>query len=217
MIEYLPALLRGLLVTAQLALGGIALCIVLSFLAGLGRVSRAAPVRWIALAYIEVFRGTSALVQLFWFFFVLPHFGVNLSPFATGVIVLGLNAGAYGAEVVRGAVQSVPQEQWEACTALNLTRFQSMTRVIIPQAVISMIPPFGNIFIELLKNTALVSMVSLTELTFAAKLIRDDTLQTGIVFGMTLVLYFMASLLVTAAMRGLEKLTGAWRPQGAAA
>jgi polar amino acid transport system permease protein len=210
----LPVLLRGLWITLQLAAGGIALTVVLALLAGLGRRARLAPLRWIALAYIEVFRGTSALVQLFWFFYVLPLVGVDMKPMATGILVLGLNAGAYGAEVVRGAIQAVPREQWEATIALNLTPTQGLWRVILPQAIPAMIPPFGNIFIELLKNTALVSLISITELTFAAKLVRDHTLDTAVVFSLALLLYFGAALGITAIMRGLERIPARWRVAG---
>ncbi len=101
------------------------------------------PLRWLAVAYIEVFRGTSALVQLFWLFFVLPHFGITLAPLNVAILTLGLNVGAYGAEVVRGAVSAVPRGQWEATVALNLTRMQALRRVVLPQAVVSMIPPWA--------------------------------------------------------------------------
>lgn len=216
-IDYLPRLLEGLWITVQLAAGGILLSIFISFIAGLGKLSRLPPIRWLAISYVEVFRGTSALVQLFWFAYVLPLLGVDMPTMVAGILVLGLNAGAYGAEVVRGSIQSVPSEQREACVALNLTPFQSMTRVILPQAVLSMIPPFGNIFIELLKNTALVSLISITELTFKAKLIRDDTLDTELIFSLTLLLYFAAALVITGGMRLLEKYLGSWRPKSEAA
>src|SRR5690606_3500930 len=117
---HLPALIDGLRVTLQLWVGGAVLALVLAIAAGLGRGSRRAWLRWPASLYVEIFRGTSALVQLFWFYFALPFFGVSLPALVTGVVVLGLNSGAYGAEVVRSAVANVPRGQREASVALNL-------------------------------------------------------------------------------------------------
>ncbi len=133
---YLQLILDGAIVTIQLTLMGSVLALVMAFLAGLGRLSRIAPVRWLATAYIEFFRGTSIFVQLFWAYFVLPLFGFSLTPLQAGVLALGLNVGAYGAEVVRGAVKSIGKEQYEACIALNLTRWQGLRKIILPQALV---------------------------------------------------------------------------------
>lgn len=120
---------------------GSALALVVAFVAGLGRISRHAAVRWLATAYIEFFRGTSIFVQLFWIYFVLPMTGAELTPMQAGVMALGLNVGAYGAEVVRGAILAVPRDQHEACVAVNLTRFQRMRHIILPQALPLMLRP----------------------------------------------------------------------------
>src|SRR5688572_1578342 len=130
---YIGLILEGALVTLQLTLAGSALALVVAFVAGLGRLSRFALLRGLATVYIEFFRGTSIFVQLFWAYFVLPFAGISLTPFQAGVLALGLNVGAYGAEVVRGAIQSIGREQYEACTALNLNRWQRMRHVILPQ------------------------------------------------------------------------------------
>ena len=100
--------------------------------------------------YVEIFRGTSILVQLFWIFFVLPlpPFNLEISPFVAGVLALGLNVGAYGAEVVRGAIQSISRGQIEAAIALNMSRGLMMRRVILPQALVRIVPPFGNLLIS---------------------------------------------------------------------
>ena len=155
---YLGLILAGAWVTLELTVLGCVLALVMAFLAGLGRLSRRAPVRWLATAYIEFFRGTSIFVQLFWAYFVLPLLGVPITPLQAGVLALGLNVGAYGAEVVRGAVRSVAKEQHEACVALNLTRWQCLRHVILPQALVVMLPVFGNNAVELLKGTAVVSL-----------------------------------------------------------
>ena len=147
-LDLLPALLEGLVVTAELTLSAAALAIFAAFLA---RLFRNPLLKASSRIYVDLFRGTSALVQLFWVYFALPLLGVRLDAMAAGIIVLGLNAGSYGSEVVRGAIQAVPREQYEAAAALNLSARQTMWRVIVPQAALAMIPPFGNLFIELLK------------------------------------------------------------------
>jgi polar amino acid transport system permease protein len=212
--DLLPPLAQGLLATLEVTLGGAALALVMGFAGGLGRRSRTRAIRWLAVAYIEVFRGTSALVQLFWVFFVLPFLGVSVSPLAAGVLVLGLNIGAYGSEVVRGALQA---GQREAAIALNLNPFHRMRYVIFPQAVVAMLPPYGNLLIELLKGTALVSLVSLNELTFAAQTLRADTLRTPEIFSLVLVIYFLIAAVMTLGMRALERKLSGWRASGAPA
>ena len=205
MTELMPPLITGLGVTLQLTLGGAALGIVAALIGGLLRLSLIRPVRWLAAAYIEVFRGTSALVQLFWFYFVLPLFGVSLDATTVGILVLGLNAGAYGAEVVRGAIQAVPKGQSEAAVSLNLSRWNTMRRIILPQAVPAMLPPAGNLLIELLKNTALVSLITITDLTFSAQILRAETLKTTEIFSLVLLMYFGAAMVIALMMRLLER------------
>ncbi len=133
------------------------------------------PLRWLATLHIEFFRGTSIYVQLFWAYFVLPFMGISLSPLAAGVLALGLNVGAYAAEVVRGAILSVPKDQYEATVALNLTQVNRMRHVILPQALPLMLPTFDDNAIELLKATAVVSLISLTDMTFQAQIVRAQT------------------------------------------
>jgi polar amino acid transport system permease protein len=202
--ELVPPLVDGLVVTVELTLGGAAIAVGAAFLAGLGRLSGHRWLRYPAIAYIEIFRGTSALVQLFWFYFVLPLFGLDISAMAAGMLALGLNTGAYGAEVVRGAIQAVPRGQREAAVALNMTRAQTLARIIVPQALIAMLPPAGNLLIELLKNTSLVSLIAIAELTFRAQALRAATLQTGEIFVLILILYFAVSLAIMGMVRWLE-------------
>jgi len=205
MNDMLLPLLRGLVVTVELTLAAVALAVVIALAAGLARMSPRRALAWLAAVYIEVFRGTSALVQLFWFYFVLPFFGIELSAFAAGTLVLALNTGAYGAEVVRGAVRAVPRGQLDASAALNMGRLQTLWRIVLPQAFPAMLPPAGNLAIELLKNSALVSLITITELTFAAQLVRAESLRSAEIFGLVLVLYFAVALCITAGMRLLER------------
>jgi polar amino acid transport system permease protein len=202
---YLWLILQGAVVTAELTLMGCALALVMAFITGLGRLSRFAAVRWLATTYIEFFRGTSIFVQMFWAYFVLPLFGLPITPMQAGVLALGLNVGAYGAEVVRGAILAIPREQYEACTALNITRFQRMRYVILPQALVLMLPTFGNNAIELLKGTAIVSLISLADMTFQAQVVRAQTGNTAFPFLTTLVLYFLMATAIGTVTRRLER------------
>lgn len=202
---YLGLMLDGALVTAKLTVLGCVLALPAAFLAGLGRLSRFSAVRAVSVAYIEFFRGTSIFVQLFWAYFVLPLIGVTLTPLQAGVLALGLNVGAYGAEVVRAAVQSIGREQHEACIALNLTRWQSLRHVLLPQAAVVMVPTFCNNAIELLKATSVVSLISLSDLTFQAQVVRSQTGSTALPFLTVLVIYFAYASLISAGMKALER------------
>ncbi len=201
---FLPGLLDGALITIEITLGGCLLAVAMALIAAAARMYGPAPVRWLAVGYIEVFRGTSALVQLFWLFFVLPHFGILLEPITVAIVALGLNVGAYGAEVVRGAINAVPRGQWEATVALNMTRMEALRRVILPQAFVAMIPPWGNLFIELLKATALVSLITISDLAFKAQQMNQTTYRTVEIFTIVLVIYLAIATLITIGMRTLE-------------
>jgi polar amino acid transport system permease protein len=191
--------------TVEITVLGCLLAVVMGVLAALARLYGPAPLKWLATIYVEIFRGTSALVQLFWLFFVLPQFGVTLDAFLVAVLALGLNVGAYGSEVVRGAILSVARGQWEAATALNMSRAQMLRRIILPQAFVAMIPPWGNLFIELLKSTALVSLITLSDLAFKAQQMNQNTFKTVPIFTLVLLMYLAMSLVLSIGMRLLEK------------
>jgi polar amino acid transport system permease protein len=214
LVDLLPPLLEGLWITLVVFSGGAVVAAVAAFTAGLARFSGVAWLSIPALAYIDVFRGTSALVQLFWAYFALPLMGVDLDAMTVGIVVLGLNIGAYGAEVVRGALQAVPVEQHEAAVALNFSRWQTMWRIIVPQALLTMLPPFGNLLIELLKSTALVSLITLADLTFQGQILRSATLQSAEIFGLVLLLYFVVAWCISQVMRGLERRLARGRDYG---
>ncbi|WP_119273578.1 ectoine/hydroxyectoine ABC transporter permease subunit EhuC [Taklimakanibacter deserti] len=198
-------LLEGALNTIEITLAAGALAFVLAFAAGLARLSRFAIVRWIALIYIEVFRGVALLVQLFWMFFVLPFFDIHLEPITTAILALGLCSGAYGAEIVRGAVAAVPRGQREAACALNYSRLQTLWLIVVPQAIPLMLPPFGNLMIELLKVTALVSLITVHDLSFQALTLQQTTMRTMEPFTVVLISYFLMALVITGFFRLLER------------
>ncbi len=204
-MDLMPALLRGAGVSLQLALYSTLIGAVLAFASGIGKLSRIAPVRWLSTVYVEIFRGTSLMVQMFWLFFALPIIGIRLDPMVAGVTALSLNIGAYGAEVIRGALQAVPAGQREAVTALNMDSRHALWHVYIPQALPEMMPTFGNLVVQNLKNTALASLITLTDLTFAAQNLRNLTFQTVPIYTLTLVMYFVMSLILIALMNLLER------------
>lgn len=202
---FLPGLLSGALVTIEITLAGSVLAVICAFVAALAKMYGNAPLRWIAVAYIEVFRGTSLLVQLFWMFFVLPHFGITLEPMTAAIVTVGLSYGAYGAELVRGAIGAVPRGQWEASVALNMSRAEALRRIILPQAFVAMIPPWGNLLIELLKGTALVSLITISDLAFRAQQMNQTTFRTAEIFSLVLLFYFAIAQLMALGTHTLEK------------
>ncbi|HCL74522.1 ectoine/hydroxyectoine ABC transporter permease subunit EhuC [Stutzerimonas nitrititolerans] len=216
MNELLPLMLEGAWVTVQVTFFGSLLAIAAALLGAFGRLSPIAPLRWLAITYIEVFRGSSLLVQLFWLYFVLPMppFNISLSAFQVAVIGLGLNIGSYGAEVLRGAIRSVHEGQYEACQALNMTAWQRARRIILPQALLAAIPPGTNLLIELLKNTSLVSLITLSDLAFRARQLDQATLMTLEIFGLALLMYFVLAQIINFSMRALERRLARGRMRG---
>ncbi len=204
--EHGSRFLDGTLITAlQFVLSAI-VAISFALAAGLMKLSPNRIVRIPAVVYIEIFRGTSLLVQLYWLFFVLPLFGITLEKFTAGFLAVGMNLGAYGAELVRGGIQAVPKGQWEAAYSLSMSPARRMWRIILPQALVNMLPPWGNLLIELLKGTALVSLISVADLMFEAKQINGSTFLSAQAFGTALIIYYVfARLLVTPFMRWLER------------
>ncbi|MEO3978892.1 ectoine/hydroxyectoine ABC transporter permease subunit EhuC [Streptomyces sp. CAU 1734] len=199
-------LLKSVWITVQLTVGGAALAAVVALVIGLARDHRRWIVRFAAGVYFEVFRGTSALILMFWIFFVLPlGFGWQLVPMWAAVLSLGLTYGAYGSEVVRGAIAAVPRGQREAGIALSLTPAQQLRKIVLPQALPEMIPPFNNLLIELLKGTALVSVMGVADIAFGASLVRNATGQSAPVYSVVLVMYFVLAFVLTRGMRVLER------------
>jgi polar amino acid transport system permease protein len=174
---------------------------------GLMRLSKNPVIQSIATIYIEFFRGTSLLVQLFWAYYVLPFFGISLEAFTAGVVALGLNFGAYGAEIVRAGILAVPKGQWEAAHSLNFTPAKRIKRIIIPQIFPIILPPAANLTVELLKATALVALVTVVDLTFEAKQINSITWLSAQCFGTALLIYYiMARFALVPFLRWLEVL-----------
>ncbi|CAM5413046.1 ectoine/hydroxyectoine ABC transporter permease subunit EhuC [Eoetvoesiella caeni] len=219
-LDYLPPLTKGAWVTVQLAVYSTVLGGIFSFAFGMGKLASNRALRAFSIAVIEFFRGTSLLVQLFWLYFALPLLGqslgvdLRLPPVLAGVLALSLNIGAYGAEVVRGALQAVPREQTEAAQALDFTPRQILWRIRLPQAVPEMMPSFGNLAVQNLKDTALVSLVGLSDLAFRAEQIRNITQDNTTIYTLLLLMYFGMALVLTLCMKLLERSVGRWRSGG---
>ena len=204
--QYGSRFIDGTIVTAMQTVLAAILAVAIALIAGLMRLAPNPLVRGVSVFYIEIFRGTSLLVQLYWIFFVLPLFGITLEKFTAGFVAVGMNLGAYGAELVRGAILSVPRGQWEAATAINMSPAKRMWRIILPQSLLIMLPPWGNLMIELLKGTALVALISVADLMFEAKQINGTTFLSAQSFGTALIIYYaLARFVLTPFMRWLER------------
>lgn len=192
-------------VTGLAVLWGTVVAVVL----GVASLSPIAPLRWLVRVYVEVFRGVSAIILIIWVYYALPLFGVELTAMQAGVLALGLNLAAYGTEIVRAAVQAVPRGQSEAAIAINLSAWQRLWSVVLPQATITMLPPYGNLLIEVMKASALVSLISLSDLTREAQNLRQLRAADSVdIFGAVLVIYFAISLGITVVVRLLERRFG---------
>lgn len=210
--EWLPLLARGAGVTLQVAVLSALVALIMSLVAGLGAGSRFTAVRVLSQVYIQVFRAVSLIVLLFWMYFALPFAGLELSKLASAVLAIGLNIGAYGAEIVRSSAAAVPKGQIEATIALNLSYRQRLWRVVVPQAAARMLPPMGNLMIELLKSTSLIYFITLADLTYEAMILRNNYyIWTPAIFGLLLVIYFLLSSCIALAFRMLERKFTAWR------
>ncbi len=163
--RYLPLLLRGAVTTVELSLLGMALAVVIGMVVVLARLYGPAPVRWLAQAYVEVVRGTPLLIQLFLIYYGLPQIGLRLNAFLAGILGLGLNYAASEAENYRAGIQSIPKGQTEAALALGMTRRQILRRIVLPQALRVVIPPVTNDFIAMFKDSSIVSVITMVELT----------------------------------------------------
>ncbi|MFC7218457.1 ectoine/hydroxyectoine ABC transporter permease subunit EhuC [Streptomyces polyrhachis] len=199
-------LLQGLLTTLQATVYGAALALALAFTLGLAALDRRPLVRGTSRAIVEFFRGTSLYIQLFWLYYAMPQLlHYELQPLFCGVVAFGLNYGAYGSEVVRGAIRAVPPGQREAAIALNLTPGQRLRHVILPQAWVQMIPPFTNLLIQLVKCTPLLWLISVTDLMTVIQQLRDRTGETVPAYLTLLVLYFALASALTLLMNALER------------
>lgn len=203
-LRIMPELLGAFLVTVEATVGGMLLALVMGLVWAVLRRSGNALVAGAASWVVEFVRSTPLLVQIYFFFFVLPDFGLTLSPFTTGVITLGIHYSAYTAEVYRAGINHVPRGQWEAAVALNMSRYHTWKSVVLPQAIPPVIPALGNYLVAMLKDTPLLAAITVMEVLQTAKLIGAETFRYLEPLTMVGVLFLAVSLLASAFIRRLE-------------
>jgi polar amino acid transport system permease protein len=199
-------LLSGALVTVEITAVALVLGCIMGLLVGIGRLNPARRVVYaLCTSYVAAIRGTPLLVQLFILFFGLPQFGIMLPAFLCGVIGLGIYSGAYVSEIVRGAIQSIDKGQMEAARSVGMSYGTAMRNIILPQALVRMIPPLGNEFIALIKNSALVSLLTIHELMHEGQKIISVSYRSLEVYLVIAVMYFVLTGLTTLALRRIEQ------------
>ena len=204
-IHWLPFLLRGALSTLEVVVMALALGIVCGLAGGMARLARSRAVRTAAGVYVSVVRGTPFVVQLFFIYYGIPQLGIPVPAMLAAVGTLGIYSGAYQTEIVRGAIQSVDRGQMEAALALGLSRGKALRVVVLPQALLRMLPPLGNEFVALTKNSALVSLVTVRELFLSAQMAISDTFRDFAFFLTIGVMYYAMTSVVGGATRLMER------------
>ena len=205
-VNSFPLLLLGAVITVKITAMSVALGIVIGLFAGIARICRVKPLRWISAVYVDFFRGTPLLVQIFLFYFaVLVITGQRIDPYVAAVGSCGINSGAYIAEIVRAGIQSIDEGQMEAGRSLGMTWTQTMRYVIVPQAMKRVIPPLGNEFIALLKDSSLVSVIGFEELTRRGQLIIAKTYASLEIWFSVAIIYLVMTLTISRFVAFLEK------------
>jgi cystine transport system permease protein len=203
--SFLPLLKAGVAFTIPLTLISFALGLVVAFLTALARLSRWKVLVNIAKFYVWVIRGTPLLVQLFIIFYGLASVGIVIDAFPAAVIGFTISVGAYGSEIIRAAIQSIGKGQWEAAYSIGMTRKQALRRIILPQAARVSVPPLGNSFISLLKDTSLAATITMTELFQKAQQINAVYYEGLLLYSEAALIYLLFSTVLSALQRRLEK------------
>lgn len=207
-LGFMPGLLMGARITVILTFLVMFLGLVWGLVLALGRLSRFPALRLLARAYVEIIRGTPLLLQLFYVYYVLPFAGIKFEPFTAGTIALSVNYAAYLSEVYRAGIQAIDRGQIEASLSLGMSRALLMRRIVLPQAVRIILPPIGNYFISLFKDTSLVSIITLRDLMFSGEIMAASTFKDFEIFTTIAVIYliicFPSSLAVTWLERKLK-------------
>jgi glutamine transport system permease protein len=209
-INYLPLLLQGMKLTFQLTIIAVAAGTVIGLLFSLCRISKFKPLSWMSKGYVDFFRGTPLLVQIFLIHFGFPQlFGMKAFPaYLSGTIALSLNSGAYIAEIFRGGIQSIHRGQMEAARSLGMTYAQAMIYIILPQAFKRSIPPLGNEFIAMLKDSSLVSVIALQELMMSGRIMQGRSFRPFETWVTVAMLYLVMTLTISQFVSYLERVFG---------
>tara|TARA_B100001123_G_scaffold444598_1_gene593872 strand:- start:845 stop:1495 length:651 start_codon:yes stop_codon:yes gene_type:complete len=207
----LPALIKGAKLSVIITLQAGILAIFISIFVGIIRLSENFIVRLITGSYVEFFRGTSAFVQIYWAYFALPMIGIKISAITAGILVLSLNVGAYGSEVVRGGLKAINVGQIEASKSLGLPRIITYWKILLPQAMVRIILPMGNLMIDLLKGTSLLSVITVTDLAFAGRQLISSFGNPLLIFGLVLFIYLILALPLSLGSKFLYKYLYNWK------
>jgi His/Glu/Gln/Arg/opine family amino acid ABC transporter permease subunit len=210
---FLPVLLRAAITTIQVTAGALAVALSLGMVIALMRISKLRILRLPALAYIDFFRGTPALVQLFIIFFGLADLGIEFSPVTAAIIGLGMNGAAYVAEIYRAGIEALHRGQMEAALSLGMTPAKAMQFIILPQAVWMMLPPLANYAILLVKDTSIISTIAAPEIMFEARRLVQATFMhsiSGQIYLLCAVLYLALTLPLSHVAGRLEKARQRW-------
>lgn len=198
-------LIKGALVyTIPLALITFVLGLILAVLTALARLSGIKLLQWLARFYVSVLRGTPLLVQLFIIFFGLPSIGITINSFYAAIIGFSLSVGAYGSEIIRAALLSIPKGQWEAGYSIGMTYTQSLRRVVLPQATRVSIPPLSNSFISLIKDTSLASTIIVAEMFRKAQEIASQNYEFMLVYSEAALIYWIICIALSFAQGRIE-------------
>ncbi|NMM53787.1 amino acid ABC transporter permease [Paenibacillus aquistagni] len=204
-ISNIPFFLKGAIVSLQLTIVAMFFGIILGLGIAVIRMKGVRPLQWFAQVYVSIIRGTPILVQIFIAYYGFPDVGITLSPMASAYIVLSINVSAYLSETFRGALLSVPKGQWEAASSLGLSPWQTFKRIILPQAARIAIPPMGNTFIGMLKETSLVSIVTVSDLLLRAQqVIAQYYGYTLLIYIEIAIMYWIMSTFFTAILNRVE-------------
>lgn len=204
-IQTLPILLKGSVMTVELTVITLIMGTILGILLALLKLSKSVVLRVLSSFYTWIFRGTPLLLQLFFFYYGLPFIGIKLTPFEAAMIGLSLNCSAYMAEIIRGGIQSIDKGQFEAAKALGFSYSETMRKIILPQTFKLIIPPVGNEFIAMLKDTSLVSTIAMVELMRSAQQMYATTFKPIEVFLTAGVLYLLMTTIFTGVFSVFEK------------
>nr|WP_312508134.1 cystine ABC transporter permease [Pseudomonas luteola] len=203
-LNSLPFLLKGAVWTVLLSLGSMFFGLVLGFFLALMRLSQNMVVRAVARVYVSFFRGTPLLVQLFMIYYGLPELGIQLDPLPAALVGFSLNMAAYICEILRAAIASIDRGQWEAAASIGMTRAQTLRRTILPQAARTALPPLGNSFISLVKDTSLAATIQVPEMFRQAQLITARTFEIFSMYLTAALIYWILASTLAALQNTLE-------------
>lgn len=204
----LPLLVQGLAVTLFLGVVSFTLGSALGLLIALARLSRPRPLRWFAVGYVSIFRGTPLLIQILLIYFGLPQVGIRLEPIPSAILALTLHAAAYLSENFRSGIMAVERGQWEAAFALGMPYRKVFQRIVAPQAARIAIPSVGSRFIALMKDTSLASVVTVVELTRVAERVGSSTFRYIEMFVIVAIIYWMVNTVLSFGQEILERRLG---------